>query len=347
MTPLSDTDPYSKFLKNYFGKKESSKDISIFALAGDASARKYFRVHVDEQSYVLMSWEPFESEEKYPFLNVLKHFAKHGVQVPKVLDVSKSEGFVLLEDLGDLTLERKFWENQNPEHALNFYKLSIDELVKMHYDATNDDKNSCIAFKIEFDTAKLLWEMNYAREHLLEGFLKLNLSEKEGKILDKNFKAICERLHQQPKYIAHRDYHSRNIMIKAGKTRIIDFQDARLGAIQYDLVSLLRDSYVNLDDKVSKKLLDYYLDLRKQHKEPAISREEFDLVFELQTIQRCLKACGSFSSFYNTRSDKRYLKYIQHTLQRVKKSLIIFNEYSDLKDVFNTHGIFETEIPNI
>ncbi|MBK9293827.1 MAG: phosphotransferase [Oligoflexia bacterium] len=341
MTPLTDADPYSKFLKQSLGK---DKGINVFALAGDASARKYFRVHVGDLSYVLMSWEPFESEEAYPFLNVQKHFLKHGVQVPKVLNFSKDEGYVLLEDLGDLTLERKFLENLHPEHALEYYKLSLVELAKIHYKASSDDKNSCLAFKIEFNTEKLLWELNYAREHLLEGFLKIQFSEKESKILDKEFRAICDRLHNEPKFIAHRDYHSRNIMIKAGTTRVIDFQDARLGPIQYDLVSLLRDSYVNLDDKVSKKLLDYYLDLRKSYKQSTINKDNFDLIYELQTIQRCFKACGSFASFYNTRADKRYLKYIGSTLTRVKKSLLQFNEYKALTDLFNSYGIFEKEI---
>jgi aminoglycoside/choline kinase family phosphotransferase len=340
MTPLNDQDAYAKFLKSHFGKKP----IDVFSLAGDASARKYYRVHVEDTSYVLMSWEPFSDIENYPFLNILKHFEKHHVQVPKVIAVSKEEGFVLLEDLGDLTLERKFWENQDPEHALEFYKLSIDELIKMHYPSTKDKSSNCVAFKIEFDTAKLLWEMNYAREHLLEKFFGFKFDTKESKILDKNFTAICERLHKEPKYIDHRDYHSRNIMIKAGKARIIDFQDARLGAVQYDLVSLLRDSYVDLNEKVAHKLLDYYLDKRKAEGEPNVNREHFDLIYEVQTLQRSFKACGSFSSFYNSRNDKRYLKYIAGTLKRVHKSMTLFSEYKELEKLFDDRGVFTKEI---
>src|SRR5882757_10017273 len=89
----------------------NSSDIKIYQLAGDASARKYYRVVQDNQSYVLMQWEPFKDNDDYPFLSVLSHFQKYKVQVPTVIAKSPDEGLVLLEDLGDLTLERKFWEN--------------------------------------------------------------------------------------------------------------------------------------------------------------------------------------------------------------------------------------------
>lgn len=317
----------------------------MFQLAGDASARKYFRVVVGDTSYVLMFWDPFEDEETYPFLNVLHHFAKHGVQVPKVISVSKTEGLVLLEDLGDLTLERKFWENQDPETAMGFYKQSIDEIVKIHYSATRDFSPKYSAFKIEFNVERLLWELNYAREHLLEKFLKVKISDGDGKLLTNSFTKICQRLHDEPKFIAHRDYHSRNLMIKNGRVRVIDFQDARLGAIQYDLVSLLRDSYVNMPDQMQTKLLDYYLAEReKLGGLPKVNRDHFDILFEVQSIQRCLKACGSFASFYNTRNDTRYLKYLKGTLVRVQRALDFFPEYKDLKNLLKTYGLFEKDL---
>ncbi|MCC6277288.1 MAG: phosphotransferase [Oligoflexia bacterium] len=323
------------------GSKDS---IEVDSLAGDASARRYYRVNQNNESYVLMSWDPFPDEASYPFLNVLHHFAAHDVHVPKVIAVRKSEGFVLLEDLGDLTLERKFWESQNPEHSYEYYEKTIDELIKMHYACTADKTPDKQAFKIEFNTERLLWEMNYAREHLLEKFLHLSFDNTESKIIEKNFTHICDRLHREPKFIAHRDYHSRNVMIKAGKVRIIDFQDARLGAVQYDLVSLFRDSYVDLQENLAKKLTDYYLLKRKEHIKTPVNRDQFDLIFELQSVQRCLKACGSFASFYNTRQDTRYLKYIRGTLKRVKGALLYFPEYAELTDLLVSRGLFEKEI---
>jgi aminoglycoside/choline kinase family phosphotransferase len=338
-TAISEVDPFYDFLSKSMGPSP----VEVISLAGDASARRYFRVANAKGSHVLMSWEPFKDERSYPFLNVRDHFARHKVSVPGVTAVSKEEGLILLEDLGDLTLERKFWESQHQEHALDYYKQAIDEIVKIHYDCTKDKKPNYVAFHIEFNTERLLWEMNYAREHLLEKYLNLKFTDAETAILDKDFKAICERLHREPKYIAHRDYHSRNLMLKMGQVRVIDFQDARLGPIQYDLVSLLRDSYVKLDPAIATTLIDYYLEQRKEVGEKTIPREKFDLIFELQSIQRCLKACGSFASFFNTRQDTRYLKYLPETALRVKSSLQIFPEYRKTHDILNDRGVFEID----
>ncbi len=339
LTPIADSDPYFNFLSQTLG----TKDIEVINLAGDASARRYFRVVDKKISYVLMCWEPFKDEKAYPFLNVRNHFAKHEVNVPEVIAISKEEGFVLLEDLGDLTLERKFWESQHQEHALDNYKQAIDEIIKIHYACTKDRKPDYFAFKIEFNVDRLLWEMNYAREHLLEKFLNFKFTEDESTLLEKTFTDVCTRLDREPKYIAHRDYHSRNLMLKNGIVRVIDFQDARLGAVQYDLVSLLRDSYVNLNSKMTTTLLDYYLEKRKETGEKPVVREHFDLVYELQSIQRCLKACGSFASFFNTRQDTRYLKYLRPTLQKVRQALLVFPEYRELHDLLADRGLFEME----
>ncbi|MCB0357057.1 MAG: phosphotransferase, partial [Bdellovibrionales bacterium] len=112
-------------------------------------------------------------------------------------------------------------------------------------------------FTVEFNREKLLWEMNYGREHLLEKFCQFDLSAVERNMLTQTFTQICETLAKEPKRISHRDYHSRNLMIKLGNMRVIDFQDARMGPVQYDLVSLLHDSYVQLHADSIDKLLHY------------------------------------------------------------------------------------------
>jgi N-acetylmuramate 1-kinase len=332
-------------IQGFLGSIMGAGQFEIHQLAGDASARRYFRVVAHDDSWVLMLWEPFTDDGRYPFLSIRSHFEKHGVQVPKVIGMKPELGLVLLEDLGDLTLERKFWENQNDAHSLPYYKLTIDELVKMHYDCSFDRSSPCVAFTVEFDTAKLLWEMNYGREHLLEGLCGLKFDATTSKSLDGVFTHICETLHKEPKFIAHRDYHSRNVMLKHGKARIIDFQDARMGTIQYDLVSLLRDSYVNLSDASVAELLNYYLEKREekatQFSLPAISRDHFDHIFEIQTIQRCFKACGSFASFKMLRQDDRYLKHLAPTLKTVRRSLQNFPEYATFFRILEDNGIFE------
>ncbi len=306
-------------------------------LAGDASSRKYYRIVFEEESRVLMSWEPFTDVESYPFLNVLAHFQSVGVRAPKVEAAAPDLGVVLLEDLGDLTLERKFWENQNQQTAMPYYHQAIDEIIKIHFLASKPVQPASICQQIAFDTAKFLWELNYAREHFLEGIGGLKLSPE----LQKEFLWICETLHAQPKFVCHRDYHSRNLMLKHGRVYVIDFQDARLGPIQYDLVSLLHDSYVALSPESIKHLKSNYIDKVTALGHGSAIRSDFDEIFNIQLIQRCLKACGSFSSFYNMRGDTRYLKYIKHTAQLVattlqgQKNLPYLNELMNDSELLN------------
>lgn len=328
------------FLENYLSGYFKTNQFSIFPLAGDASSRRYYRVVKDDQSWVLMRWEPFDPKE-YPFLSVQSHFHKNGILVPQVAHMAPDIGLVLLEDLGDLTLERKFWENQNQEPSLPFYKAALDEILKIHFTATDDVNSDCTAFKVKFDTEKLLWEMNYGKENLLAGMLKFPFDDKISKELHHVFFSICSILDAEPKRIQHRDYHSRNVMIKFNKVRVIDFQDARLGPIQYDLVSLLKDSYVNLSDEMAQQMLEYYLTTAASKFGYSYDRSHFDYIYELQTIQRCFKACGSFSSFYVQRGDTRYLKYISGTLKRVLKSLTLFPEYKVFSDILIDSGALE------
>ncbi|PIS11182.1 MAG: hypothetical protein COT73_05390 [Bdellovibrio sp. CG10_big_fil_rev_8_21_14_0_10_47_8] len=333
---------FDSFLKETLG----TEDFKVYQLAGDASNRLYYRVIQDQQSWVLMRWEPFDPPT-YPFLSVLHHFAKHQVHVPEVVGLDAKKGLVLLEDLGDLTLERKFWENQSPENSISFYRKALDEILKIHFAATADRSNPCTAFQIQFDVEKFLWEMRYGQDNLLTGICKFSLDDKQNSELTNVFTSICERLHAEPKYIAHRDYHSRNLMIKLDEMRVIDFQDARMGPVQYDLVSLLRDSYVDMPDDMAESLMSYYLERAKPHLGKDLSMENFMRIYELQTVQRCFKACGSFSSFYNLRNDTRYLKYISHTLKRVLKGLGEFPEYKIFADILIDSGALERKYEDL
>ena len=324
--------PISQQIQDWISKQlPTSEDFSIYQLAGDASARKYYRIIQGEKTWILMFWEPF-TEATYPFLSVQRHFKLAGVNVPTIVAVGADLGVLLQDDLGDLTLERKYTENTNEEFSKSFYLKSVDEIIKIH-DTATVLKNQTCATEIMFDTAKFLWEMNYAKEHLIQGILKYDLDEKKATQLTKVFTHFCERLHQEPKVICHRDYHSRNIMIKRDQVYIIDFQDARLGPVQYDLVSLVKDSYVDLSDSYADSLLKYYFENSNLKKRKDFSQEQFNLIFELQTLQRCFKACGSFASFMNTRQDKRYLKYLPATLKKVARALSHFPEYSFLLEL--------------
>lgn len=334
--------PIENYILEFLTDTLETDKYQVIPLAGDASVRRYYRIVDGEASWVLMQWEPFDMD-KYPFLSVQRHFAKHNVFVPNIKSASAKLGLILLEDLGDLTLERKFWESQNQETIIPFYKQAIDELLKIHFDATRDKQPTCTAFSISFDTDKLLWEMNYGRDHLLEKVGGLQFDDQESQQLQSIFTEICQRLDQEDKYICHRDYHSRNLMVKLGKMRVIDFQDARMGPVQYDLVSLVHDSYVELNVESRQEILNYYFDRAKHDFGHPIDQDHFYEVFTYQVIQRCFKACGSFSSFYNNRGDTRYLKYIRPTLETVVQSLEAFPKFKPFLDIICERGILAKE----
>ncbi len=332
MSILQNKKNIDQFLKQTF----QSEDFKIQPLAGDASLRKYYRTtSTSKDSYVLMVCDPFDSMESEPFISVHKHFLRNKVSVPHIINVSPSRGMILLEDLGDLTLEKKILAVKDLNEIKSYYQQSLKELAKIHYKAT-EDKTDFSGIHIEFNTKSFLIEMNLTLTHILKDLCKLKVDALQEKILENDFRQICQRLDREPKLICHRDYHSRNLMLKDSKIYIIDFQDARMGPVQYDLVSLLRDSYVLLKPEIETQLLTYYLELRKSYCQPAMDINHFYKIYELQTIQRCFKACGSFASFYNLRGDKRYLKYIPLTLKRVESSLSCFSEFQGFQNVLHT-----------
>lgn len=314
----------------------NTDNFSVTPLAGDASTRRYYRVISEKKSWVLMEWEPFERIADFPFLSVQKYFHEQGIRVPKIHTYDKEVGLFLLEDLGDLTLERRFWEFQKQDFVIPFYKKALDELIKIHSLSFKDpDGRTCTAYHNEFSVEKLLWELNYAKKYLLKGLLKLELSADQENQLEAEFKSICENLYQSPQVICHRDFHSRNIMLTFGEVAIIDFQDARLGPPAYDLVSLFCDSYVELSPASVEELMKYYKDQFPYYQNLKISEEQWDHFYLLQTIQRCFKACGSFASFKMTRDDNRYLDYIAPTIKRVLNHLPKWKSNSLLETLLN------------
>src|SRR5436190_13969752 len=140
-----------------------------------------------------------------------------------------------------------------------------------------------------FDVEKLTWELEYFVRHFVEGYRGIVLPASQRAVLAEEWSAVVEELASEVRVLCHRDYHSRNLMLHDGSLYIIDFQDARLGPDTYDLVSLLRDSYVDIGDRDLDELVAYFLALKGGHDE-----QEFRRRFDLMALQRNLKALGTF-----------------------------------------------------
>lgn len=321
--------------------KKSSEFSEITKIPGDASTRRYYRAKkTDGQSYILMKMDSFADQAaNLPFLSIQKYLKGVGVPVPEVLDFDPPLGHILLEDLGDVTLLRRLQNVAETENERYFYEKVIDALVEMHVKATPQNKAGAVvpqleAFQLVFDFEKLFWEIGFTIENFYELYLKRTLKPEDRKILTEGFTEICQVLAAQPRVFTHRDFHSRNIMVNAKDQLImIDFQDARMGPQQYDLVSLLRDSYYQLEEAQVVRLTDYYVARWEAQSGQQVHRKEFDRIFDLMALQRNFKAIGSFASFFNKRGNPTYLKYIGNTFENIRHTLLKYPEYSPLREV--------------
>jgi len=295
---------------------------TVLPLAGDASTRKYYRVIHDDKTWVLMEWEEFADPGQYPFISIQRHLEANGIFTPSILSFDSKRGLFLLEDLGDLTLERKFGELLQQDSVLPFYKVTLDNLAKLHrlfLDKNNLPK--CTAYGVAFDAEKFTWELNYTFKNLFTTLCPHSLTAAQEAKLQDEFSSIATTLAGLPQVLCHRDFHSRNIMIKGERIYFIDFQDARLGPPQYDLVSLVHDSYVQISAANVTHLIDYYLAQFPEALKMFDGKNDFMHFFSLQMLQRCFKACGTFAAVLNQRGDRRYLKYLPHTLAKVTTAL--------------------------
>lgn len=326
---------------DWLEEKEKFKEIT--KLPGDASTRSYYRATTGSGSFIVMKVAPFTQEgENYPFIAVQKHLSSVGVQTPKVLKKDAQKGLVLLEDLGDITLLRKLQEVSDQDTERHLYERVIDTLVDMQSFASSKDAVPSLEhFRLRFDFEKLDWEVQFTMEHFYLKHLGRKIRPPDLKVIKDGFASICQTLADQPTVFTHRDFHSRNIMIvpaipevKTSTERIvlIDFQDARMGPAQYDLASLLKDSYYQLDEAQVDRLIDYYIARLEAAIGVNLNRDEFRRVFDLMSIQRNFKAIGSFASFQNLRGISTYLKYIGNTFENIRRSLLKFPDHRELRE---------------
>lgn len=324
------------FIEELFNKTQDKnilKDIKleeIDKLTGDASTRRYYRIFTSGGSFVVCLDNPFEQEiEKHPFLSVQQFLMDNKVRVPQIVDHNLPKGYSLQEDLGNETLLHHLSAISTKEEELKIYKTVVDQLLELHRIPKSKISNDNL-FNLQFDYQKYMDETRFTFKYFLNFFNKIQ-DENLLMELEALFEPIMKRLASQKMVITHRDFHSRNIMVNNGNFIFIDFQDARWGIPQYDLVSLLEDCYYDLDEKNRQELkLHYYKNL-----DPSIhgqkSFEEFESYYQDMTIQRVFKAVGSFCYIYNWRKDDRYLKYIGFAMEKIRRVMMDNPRYHDLK----------------
>jgi aminoglycoside/choline kinase family phosphotransferase len=314
--------------KNRVEELSNTSVNDVVKLTGDASTRRYYRISTDNNSYVSCLAELKESVESSDFLNVQSVLDKNGIRVPRIIDQNIKKGYMLQEDLGNVTFLSHISNEVSPGRILNEYIKVLDSLIEIH--KIKRDKSFNWG-KLEFDNEKFLFEMNFTKKYFMNLFLDKELSKEEEKIYDSQVLSLVSELTKKEMVLSHRDFHSRNIMVKNDEFIYIDFQDARQGIPQYDLVSLLEDCYFQLDEENVNKLKKYYFqNFISEFSRDQKTFEEFERMYDLMTVQRVLKAIGSFAYIYETRKDVRYVKYIGYAFEKVRNKLKAFPEYRDL-----------------
>ena len=324
-------------------------------LAGHASMRSYWRVGTPPTSQVVMVLPPDARPEDVtkggqpavdPFVDVQRYLRGLDVRVPEIVAFHEGDprgGLMVLEDLGDVTLEEALRraEGRPEDDRGRLYEAAIDQLAALRA-AAERRPEGCIAFTRSFEFDLYRWELDHFREWLLEAWKGAKLSPAEQPVVEREFDRIARALEAEPKGFTHRDYQSRNLMVLPSREQavifaVIDFQDALLGPRQYDLVALLRDSYVELPPELVDAMLRRYLAKLAEAGGPKLEYSPFRQVFDLLTVQRKLKDAGRFVFIDRVRKNPGFLVSIPASLRYVRDALARRPDLADLHDVLARH----------
>jgi aminoglycoside/choline kinase family phosphotransferase len=321
----------------------ADRSVRVVPLTGDASDRQYFRViEAGRTPFVLALYTaPFKYHE-LSFVNVTELLDRIPLPAPTVLGHADDLGILALQDLGDVTLQAHLGAGSAIERAALYRQAvsAIDllqrrgqELVSPHF----------VPYSAAFDVEKLTWELEFFVKHFMVAYRGAAIPDDEREAFRAEWKPIAEELAAEPRVLCHRDYHSRNLMLHEGQLYLIDFQDARMGPDTYDLASLLRDSYVDLTEETVDDLIAYFLALKGrngQHRDRewfGSYQRDFRRRFDLMSLQRNLKALGTFGYQTATRQNPVYIQYTPRTIQHVRTNLERYRRFGHLRELLARH----------
>jgi aminoglycoside/choline kinase family phosphotransferase len=271
--------------------------IQLNQLNGDAGFRQYFRVNSKPSLIAVLA--PPLLEDSSLFVSIALCFKKNSLHVPVIYAVNYESGFLLLEDFGDDVLLPLLTEKDFND----LYDSAEVELIKIQKIPINNT-----IFPV-YNRLRLLEEMSMFTEWFVKKLLNVELNIIDLRLLDDAFSTIVDSALEQTQVVVHRDFHSRNLMkLTNGAIGVIDFQDAVIGPITYDMVSLLRDCYVRLPEKyVVQRALAYYRLAVVEGVTSQASDEQVVDWFDLMGLQRHIKVLGIFSRLYLRDGKHRYL----------------------------------------
>lgn len=303
---IMDKDERLQQLSQWIGSLPDWNNATLTVASADASFRRYFRVHKEGKTAVAMDAPPTH-EDCHPFVDVTTRLLHCDVHAPKIIEQNLLDGFLLLEDLGDTQLLSEL----SPANVDHLYHEAMTELYKLQ----QADSQGLPTYNEQM----LRNEMELMPEWFLKTHLQLADHEIPSELLDSTFQALTESALEQPTCFVHRDFHSRNLMLKPDNSlAVIDFQDAVQGPITYDLVSLLRDCYVHWPhNRVEKWALCFHKNAIQQGNIPPVEEAVFLRWFDLMGLQRHIKVLGIFARLYHRDGKSGYLKDLPLVLSYV------------------------------
>ncbi|MFH1964279.1 MAG: phosphotransferase [Acidobacteriota bacterium] len=329
------SNPIQQRLMEFIRKELSPENgsYSVRKLLGDASSRQYYRyVAGSGESYIMAAYpEPF-SAEHFSYREIYDLLRLIDVPVPEILKIDGSLGIVFQEDLGDESLQSTLAETPaNMKKIL--LESAMDMIIKIQEKGTNAFKPEYEGHKLAFDHEKLIWEFNFFNKHYLGNYRGVQYTSADR--INSEFEVIAEELSSLPRVLCHRDFHVRNIMVKNGIQYLIDFQDARWGPMVYDVASLLKDSLTLNQETINSVLLYYREEISKcelpDQNQEGLEPEAFLRQFHLMSIQRLLKALGTYGYQVIVRDNFIYEQYMKGSLQRVALSLRELAEFPHIE----------------
>ncbi|MGQ0541309.1 MAG: aminoglycoside phosphotransferase family protein [Blastocatellia bacterium] len=317
---------------------------SIEELTPDASTREYYRIQWDGGNAVACVYPESFKEADQSYLDVTKLFLSCGLPVAKVLDFDERLGVIIVEDFGSRILREEL-ESAPVEEREKLIDRAITLIPRIQAATDTAFEIGSIASKLKFDVEKLMWELEFFKTHYFSTFLKKPLEDDLSLALTAEFSDLSRELETRATVLCHRDFHAANLMLdERGELRVIDHQDARLGSPTYDLVSLLLDRVTEppTPEWLSQKR-SFFLDERVKLGLPEIGEEMFADEFRLQTIQRCLKAVGTFSFQSVNRGKTYFVPFINPMFRIVLRAVENLQQFPVLQQVLQKQIEYEED----
>ncbi|MDQ6986247.1 MAG: phosphotransferase [Mariprofundaceae bacterium] len=304
--------------------------VNLLPLAGDASFRRYFRVNSADEQYVLMDAPP-NRENVQPFLAVRDWMQQAGLRVPQLIAADAEQGFLLLEDFGDVTWAAYLQADGGPDG--NIRPLFADALRQLHLLQTCIPEPPLEAF----DVARMQRECELLLDWYLPHVAQHTLRQHERDFFHAKLLPWLEQIAALPRVPVHLDYHSRNLMLPGGNhppLAVIDFQDAFNGPVTYDLASLLYDCYQDYPEALRRRISgDFFTALPMETSEYFTGFDDWHRALRLTAMQRHIKAIGIFSRLAFRDGKRQFLDEIPLTRKHLGEEIAALGLFSVAEDV--------------